>query len=52
MVVPGCVSKVVPTVGVFLQLPFKKYGMAGLTDILDHYTDSPTENIHEKQIVK
>jgi len=52
MIVPGRVCKVNPVIGVFLQLPFLKYGMAGLTDILDQYTESPMENIREQQIVK
>ncbi|XP_048585462.1 protein RRP5 homolog isoform X2 [Nematostella vectensis] len=51
-VVPGRVTRVMPTSGLFIQLPLHKSGLVALTDIADHFTENPTDGYKVKQIVR
>ncbi|XP_052401989.1 protein RRP5 homolog isoform X1 [Carassius gibelio] len=46
------VWKIVPHMGLFLQLPFGNSGLASLTDLSDEFTDNPLEPYKLGQLVR
>lgn len=46
------VRKIVPHMGLFLQLPFGNSGLASVTDLSDEFTDNPLESYKLGQLVR
>lgn len=52
VVTMGMVRKIIPEVGLILNLPFGKSGMACVTDLTDAYVDAPFDQYKEDQVVR
>ncbi|XP_034155929.2 protein RRP5 homolog [Pangasianodon hypophthalmus] len=52
VVTMGMVRKIIPQMGLILNLPFGNSGLACITDLTDEYVDAPFEQYKEGQVVR
>ncbi|XP_058237174.1 protein RRP5 homolog isoform X2 [Hemibagrus wyckioides] len=52
VVTMGMVWKIIPHMGLILNLPFGNSGLARITDLSDEYVDAPFEQYKEGQVVR